>query len=98
MEVYVKVECQHLGTGERTTTTTAILTMVAVNEEGRPIPVLELSQKPRKKNNYMKMHNKEKAQILKNSRFFNGKQWITHHHHLHVIPSTDLTNKKVTLK
>lgn len=39
MEVYVKVECQHLETGERTTTTTAILTMVAVNEEGRPIPV-----------------------------------------------------------
>ena len=39
LEVYVKVECQHLQTGEKTTTTTAILTMVAVNEDGRPTPV-----------------------------------------------------------
>ncbi|MBP2239827.1 acyl-CoA hydrolase [Cytobacillus eiseniae] len=39
MEVYVKVECQNLQTGERTTTTTAILTMVAVNSDGIPTPV-----------------------------------------------------------
>ncbi|MBN6206472.1 acyl-CoA thioesterase [Ralstonia pickettii] len=39
MEVYVKVECQHLETGERTTTTTAILTMVAVNSQGTPTVV-----------------------------------------------------------
>lgn len=39
MEVYVKVECQHLETGNRTTTTTAILTMVAVNSEGIPTEV-----------------------------------------------------------
>lgn len=39
MEVYVKVECQHLKTGERTITTTAILTMVAINSDGIPIKV-----------------------------------------------------------
>ncbi|MCD8502512.1 MAG: acyl-CoA thioesterase [Bacillaceae bacterium] len=39
MEVYVKVECQHLETSERTITTTAILTMVAVNSEGIPTKV-----------------------------------------------------------
>ena len=39
MEVYVKVECQHLDTGEITTTTTAILTMVAINNEGIPTKV-----------------------------------------------------------
>lgn len=39
MEVYVKVKCQHLETGERTITTTAILTMVAVNSEGFPTKV-----------------------------------------------------------
>ena len=39
MEVYVKVECQHLDTGDITTTTTAILTMVAINSEGIPTKV-----------------------------------------------------------
>lgn len=39
MEVFVKVECQHLETGNRTTTTTAILTMVAVNSDGVPTKV-----------------------------------------------------------
>ncbi|MCF3944223.1 acyl-CoA thioesterase [Oceanobacillus alkalisoli] len=39
MEIYVKVECQHLDTGDITTTTTAILTMVAINSEGIPTQV-----------------------------------------------------------
>lgn len=39
MEVYVKVECEHLQTSKRTITTTAILTMVAVNSEGSPTKV-----------------------------------------------------------
>ncbi|MFD2444768.1 acyl-CoA thioesterase [Bacillus sp. CGMCC 1.16607] len=39
MEVYVKVECQNIETGGRTLTTTAILTMVAVDSEGVPTPV-----------------------------------------------------------
>ena len=40
MEVYVKVECQSLKSKEKTLTTTAILTMVAVDDEGKPTPVL----------------------------------------------------------
>lgn len=39
MEVYVKVECQHLDTGDITTTTTAILTMVAIDRDGLPTKV-----------------------------------------------------------
>lgn len=39
MEVFVKVESQHLETGNRTTTTTAILTMVAVDNNGIPTKV-----------------------------------------------------------
>lgn len=39
MEVYVKVECEKYETGERKLTTTSILTMVAINEEGKPVPV-----------------------------------------------------------
>lgn len=39
MEVFVKVESQHLETGLRTITTTAILTMVAVGSDGIPTKV-----------------------------------------------------------
>jgi acyl-CoA hydrolase len=39
MEVYVKVDCQNIESGIKTVTTTAILTMVAVNQEGKPSPV-----------------------------------------------------------
>ncbi|WNB91754.1 acyl-CoA thioesterase [Bacillus sp. NEB1478] len=39
MEVYVKVECQNLETGNRTLNTTSILTMVAIDAEGTPTPV-----------------------------------------------------------
>ncbi|MDN7228373.1 acyl-CoA thioesterase [Planococcus sp. N064] len=39
MEVYVKAECQSIESGEKTLTTTAILTMVAVDEAGKPTPV-----------------------------------------------------------
>ena len=39
MEVYVKVKCQHSETGVETLTTTAILTMVAVDSEGLPTKV-----------------------------------------------------------
>ncbi|MGI2328258.1 acyl-CoA thioesterase [Planococcus sp. YIM B11945] len=39
MEVYVKAECQSIETSEKTLTTTAILTMVAVDEKGKPTPV-----------------------------------------------------------
>lgn len=39
MEVYVKAECQQIETGVTSLTTTAILTMVAVDSNGKPIPV-----------------------------------------------------------
>ncbi|WP_078592961.1 acyl-CoA thioesterase [Evansella clarkii] len=39
MEVYVKVETQSLKSRKKTVTTTAILTMVAVDEKGKPTPV-----------------------------------------------------------
>ncbi len=39
MEVYVKVECENLKIGERKMTTTSILTMVATDNEGRPVKV-----------------------------------------------------------
>lgn len=39
MEVYVKVECENLHTGIRKITTTSVLTMVAINENGVPVPI-----------------------------------------------------------
>ncbi|MHA6252544.1 acyl-CoA thioesterase [Oceanobacillus sp. CAU 1775] len=36
MEVYVKVKCQNTKSGEEKLTTTAIITMVAVDSEGKP--------------------------------------------------------------
>ncbi|TCT17253.1 acyl-CoA hydrolase [Melghiribacillus thermohalophilus] len=45
MEVYVKVECEHLETGEKSLTTTSLLTMVAINDEGIPVPVPEVIPK-----------------------------------------------------
>lgn len=45
MEVYVKVECEHLETGKKSLTTTSLLTMVAINDEGIPVPVPEVKPK-----------------------------------------------------
>jgi acyl-CoA hydrolase len=42
MEVGVLVEAEHPRTGERRHTNTAYLTMVAVDEEGRPVPIPNL--------------------------------------------------------
>ena len=42
MEVGVRVEAENAVTGEVRATSTAYLTMVAVNEEGKPMPVPEL--------------------------------------------------------
>lgn len=39
MEVYVKVECHQFETGETKLTTTSLLTMVAIDSEGKPAPV-----------------------------------------------------------
>ncbi|WP_010094372.1 acyl-CoA thioesterase [Ornithinibacillus scapharcae] len=39
MEVYVKVECEHIQTRTKSLTTTSLLTMVAIDENGKPVPV-----------------------------------------------------------
>ncbi|WP_201777711.1 acyl-CoA thioesterase [Ornithinibacillus californiensis] len=39
MEVYVKVECEQLETGVKSLTTTSFLTMVAIDSDGKPVPV-----------------------------------------------------------
>lgn len=39
MEVYVKVESEHVYTGERRTAVTAFFSFVALDEEGKPKPV-----------------------------------------------------------
>ncbi|UII54365.1 acyl-CoA thioesterase [Cytobacillus spongiae] len=42
MEVYVKVECEHLDTRERRLTTESMLTMVAIDEKGKPSQVPQI--------------------------------------------------------
>ncbi len=64
MEVYVKVECQHLETGERTTTTTAILTMVAVNSEGIPTEVAGVNPETEEEKNLLKNAQERKERRL----------------------------------
>ncbi|MFS0646311.1 acyl-CoA thioesterase [Siminovitchia sp. 179-K 8D1 HS] len=39
MKVYVKVECHHLKTDEKRITTTSTITMVAIDDNGKPTPV-----------------------------------------------------------
>jgi len=39
MEVYVKVECEHIDTGERRLTTDSFITMVAIDGDNRPTAV-----------------------------------------------------------
>ena len=39
MEVYVRVVSRNIETGEEKLTTESFVTMVAVNEEGKPVPV-----------------------------------------------------------
>ncbi|MEN2766957.1 acyl-CoA thioesterase [Ornithinibacillus xuwenensis] len=65
MEVYVKVECQNLETGEKTTTTTAILTMVAVNETGKPTPVLGVEPETEADYKLFKLAQERKERRLK---------------------------------
>ncbi|KAA0546260.1 acyl-CoA thioesterase [Bacillus sp. BGMRC 2118] len=39
MEVYVKVQSEEIHTGQKKLTTTSILTMVAIGDDGKPTPV-----------------------------------------------------------
>jgi acyl-CoA hydrolase len=65
MEVYVKVECQNLETSERTITTTAILTMVAVNSDGIPIPVSSVAPETEEEKSLFHSAQKRKERRLK---------------------------------
>jgi acyl-CoA hydrolase len=42
MEVFVKVESENLKTSRKTLTTTSILTMVAKDDNGKPVPVAKV--------------------------------------------------------
>lgn len=42
MEVFVKVESENLKTSRKTLTTTSILTMVAKDDNGAPVPVAKV--------------------------------------------------------
>lgn len=66
MEVYVKVECQHLETGIRTTTTTAILTMVAINSEGVPTEVKGVVPETEEEKDLYKNAQERRERRLKN--------------------------------
>ncbi len=69
MEVFVKVECQNLETSERTITTTAILTMVAVNSDGIPIPVGGVAPETAEEKSLFHSAQKRKERRLKFSEF-----------------------------
>jgi acyl-CoA hydrolase len=47
MEVGVRVEAENIRSGERTHTSTAYLTMVALDEDGRPAPVPPIAPETR---------------------------------------------------
>lgn len=67
MEVYVKVECQNIESGDRTVTTTAILTMVAVNSEGKPTPVCGVvPETEEEKNLFLSAQKRKERRILIN--------------------------------
>jgi len=75
MEVYVKVECQNLETGERTITTTAILTMVAVDSDGKTTPVSGVDpETEEEKNLFLSAQNRKKTRLKINE--FSGEKRI----------------------
>lgn len=65
MEVYVKAECQSIETGGKTLTTTAILTMVAVDENGKPIPVRSVIPETEKEKQLFKSAQARKERRMK---------------------------------
>ena len=69
MEVYVKVKCQNIETGERTITTTAILTMVAVDSDGIPTPVSGIEPETEEEKSLFHSAQKRKERRLKINEF-----------------------------
>lgn len=69
MEVYVKAECQNIETAEKTLTTTAILTMVAVDDTGKPTPVPAVVPESEKEKQLFKSAQDRKQQRMKINEF-----------------------------
>ena len=69
MEVYVKVKCKNIETGERTITTTAILTMVAVDSDGIPTPVSGIEPETEEEKSLFHSAQKRKERRLKINEF-----------------------------
>lgn len=72
MEVYVKVQSIDVTTGTTTLTTESFLTMVAVNENGTPIPVPPVAPETEEEQRLFdtaparKEHRKKRASVYKN--------------------------------
>ncbi|SEQ88307.1 acyl-CoA thioesterase [Piscibacillus halophilus] len=64
MEVYVKVECEKYKTRERVLTTTSILTMVAIDEHGQPVPVPGVIPETEEEKNLLQTAKKRKERRL----------------------------------
>jgi len=69
MEVYVKAECQNIETTEKTLTTTAILTMVAVDDKGKTTPVPAVVTESEKEKQFFKSAQDRKQQRMKINEF-----------------------------
>lgn len=69
MEVYVKAECQSIESGEKTLTTTAVLTMVAVDENGKPSPVRSVIPETEKEKQLFKSAQSRKERRMKLNEF-----------------------------
>jgi len=75
MEVYVKVDCQNIESGLKTVTTTAILTMVAVNQDGKPTPVCGVSPETEEEKKLFENAQRRKERRLKINEFSEEK-WV----------------------
>jgi acyl-CoA hydrolase len=69
MEVYVKVDCQNIESGIKTVTTTAILTMVAVNKNGIPTPIYGVTPETEEERKLFQNAQRRKERRLKINEF-----------------------------
>ncbi|MGM0903748.1 MAG: acyl-CoA thioesterase [Bacillota bacterium] len=69
MEVYVRVDCQNIESGINTVTTTAILTMVAVNKDGKPTPVCGVTPETDEEKKLFQSAQRRKERRLKINEF-----------------------------
>jgi acyl-CoA hydrolase len=67
MEVYVKVECDHIETGERSLTTTSFLTMVALDQSGKPTSVPSVIPETAKEQELFRQANERRKRMIKKS-------------------------------